>query len=270
MGTGFEELITFDPGRTCVRVGSKGLSEVAEVAWRWQAALARTVDGSRRLSVLYSGGLDSSLVAVAARSLAPVELVTVGVTGCPDLAAGKLGADMLGLEWVGRAITLRDVETILQSDRRPLEGKSPVARSVLVGLALGLNASTHTQVLCGQGADELFLGYAHFEGLSDDQAMRRREIDLERLLTEDWPASAALGEVRGKRLGSPFLDPDFVRYARSLSIERLRSGEGRKPLLREVARTLGVPSELAGRPKKAFQYGSGIHQLLKLLGSPAG
>jgi asparagine synthase (glutamine-hydrolysing) len=244
-------------------VGASIPPVLAEVASRWQAALARTVDGSRQVSVLYSGGLDSSLVAVGTRSLAQVELVTVGVAGSADLKAGKWGADLLGLEWVGQAISRRDVESILESEGRGLEGKSPAARSVLVGLALGLNASTHPRVLCGQGADELFLGYAHFEGLSPGQAIQRREEDLARLLMEDWPPSLALGKARAKRLGSPFLDPDFLSYARALSVEQLRSGDGRKPLLRGVARMLGVPPELAGRAKKAFQYGSGIQRLLK-------
>jgi asparagine synthase (glutamine-hydrolysing) len=225
--------------------------------------MARVVDGSRGVSVLYSGGVDSSLVAWGARTLAQVELVTVGVAGSHDLIAGKWGAEKLGLEWVGQPITLQNVETILESESRALDGKSLVARSVLIGLALALNASRYPQVLCGQGADELFLGYAHFEGLSDSQAAQRREVDLDRLLTEDWPSSLLLGEVRKKRLASPFLDPDFLRYARTLPIEKLRSGNGRKPLLREVARMLGVPSELAGRAKKAFQYGSGIQRLLK-------
>jgi asparagine synthase (glutamine-hydrolysing) len=243
-------------------VGASTASVVAEIASRWQEALARTVGRSRRVSVLYSGGLDSSLVAVGARSLAQVELVTVGVPGSSDLMAGNLGAARLGLEWVGRAITQRDVEFILESEKRILEGKSPVTQAVLAGLALGMDASTHYQILCGQGADELFLGYAHFEGLSVNQAMQRRERDLDKLLTEDWPPSLLIGEARGKSLLSPYLDPTFLRYARTLSIEQLRSGHGRKPLLQEVARRLGVPTELAGRAKKAFQYGSGIQGLL--------
>jgi len=36
----------------------------------------------------------------------------------------------------------------------------------------------------------------------------------------------------------------------------------RKCILREVAKDLGVPQEIVKRPKKAAQYGSGIHKIL--------
>ena len=37
----------------------------------------------------------------------------------------------------------------------------------------------------------------------------------------------------------------------------------RKCILREVGAELGVPEEIVNRPKKAAQYGSGIHKMLK-------
>lgn len=37
----------------------------------------------------------------------------------------------------------------------------------------------------------------------------------------------------------------------------------RKCILREVASQMGVPPEIVKRPKKAAQYGSGIHKILK-------
>ncbi|MFH0818303.1 MAG: hypothetical protein V1909_06760, partial [Candidatus Micrarchaeota archaeon] len=39
-------------------------------------------------------------------------------------------------------------------------------------------------------------------------------------------------------------------------------GEERKPVLREIARMLGLPEGARIRPKKAMQYGSGIHKIL--------
>ena len=36
----------------------------------------------------------------------------------------------------------------------------------------------------------------------------------------------------------------------------------RKCILREIASDIGVPAEIVRRPKKAAQYGSGIHKIL--------
>ena len=244
-------------------VGEPSSPYVVEVAARWRDAMIRAVGRSRRISVLYSGGLDSSLVAFGARALAEVELVTVGVRGSSDLLAAEHGARVLGLPWVHRTVDQADVEQILAAERGALQRARPGSRAVLVGIAFALQTASQSLVLCGQGADELFLGYAHFEGLSSADSEAKRQEDLDRLLQEDWPLSISLGVHVHRKLGSPFLDSDFMGYVRALPIGQLRAGGGRKPLLRQVATTLGVPPELAQRPKKAFQYGSGIERLLR-------
>jgi asparagine synthase (glutamine-hydrolysing) len=236
---------------------------VSRVASAWRQAVVRTVARAPRVSVLYSGGLDSTLVAFEAQGLTHVELVTVGVPGSHDMAAGQLGARLLGLPWKSRLIERSDVTRVLGSEHEALSGTSQMSRAVQVGLALAVETASETRVLCGQGADELFLGYAHFGGLASDAVRRRRQEDLRRLVRRDWPLSVELARRRGKDLTTPFLDPSFCRYARHLPTKQLQSGEGRKPLLREVAKLLKIPPELADRPKKAFQYGSGIERLLR-------
>lgn len=233
-----------------------------QVAGWWREILSRTAASRLAVSVLYSGGLDSSLVAAGLRSIAEVELVTVGVPGSSDLLSGEDGARLLGLPWKQRVITLRDVQRVVQENPE-IDRASPGSKSVQVAIALGLEATSRPEVYCGQGADELFLGYAHFEGIPADAAGRRRDSDLQKLLGDDWPLSQSIAARLGKRLHSPFLDPEFLNQVRALSIEQLRSGPARKPLLRQMAAELGLPKALAERPKKAFQYGSGVARLLR-------
>jgi asparagine synthase (glutamine-hydrolysing) len=244
-------------------MGATPAVAIEGLASKWHDAIERCIDGLSSVNVLYSGGLDSSVVAYSAKDVSDVRLVTVGTKDSSDLVAAERGSRVLDLPWVSRIIDRKDVEHVLQSDRDTLKDASAASRGVLVGLALALEATSESRVLCGQGADELFLGYAHFEGLSPIESLRRREEDLGRLLKDDWPRSVAMAERQGKELRSPFLEPEFLDQARELSIDQLRSGVGRKSLLRQVALTLGVPAELVTRPKKAFQYGSGIDRLLK-------
>jgi asparagine synthase (glutamine-hydrolysing) len=240
-------------------------SIVGGIASRLREAVGHSIHGSAQVSVLYSGGLDSSLVACVARDLARVELVTVGVRGSSDLSAAESGSHVLDLPWAPRIIDLTDIQRVLLAGHASLANASRASRAVLVGTVLGAEAANCPVVLCGQGADELFLGYAHFDGLSPEDTSKRRQEDLDRLLGDDWPRAVELSRSHSKELRAPFLAPEFLINAREIAIERLRAGAGRKPLLRAVAMEMGVPEELIARPKKAFQYGSGIERLMKSL-----
>jgi len=63
----------------------------------------------------------------------------------------------------------------------------------------------------------------------------------------------------------PYLDLDVINMAMNIPIKYKINSENdllRKCILREVAQELGVPKEIVKRPKKAAQYGSGIHKML--------
>jgi asparagine synthase (glutamine-hydrolysing) len=63
----------------------------------------------------------------------------------------------------------------------------------------------------------------------------------------------------------PYLDLQVINRAMDIPIPykiRDQNDRLRKCILREVAAELNVPWFVVKRPKKAAQYGSGIHQLL--------
>lgn len=259
-------LITLDPGG--VRDVLRGMIDltVQKLAGEWLRAVSHVVARSPRVTVLYSGGLDSSLVAFSARELTQVGLVTVGVPGCHDLRAAEEGARLLRLPWTFWEVGPADVGRVVARDSEEVGRSRAASRPVLVGMALALDAAPDPRVLCGQGADELFLGYAHFRGLTGEVLEAQRTSDLDRLVQEDWPLSRSVARRRGKRLESPFLDAPFLDLLRSIPAPELSLGEGRKPVLRRLAQAVGLPSELARQPKKAFQYGSGLERLWRSVG----
>jgi asparagine synthase (glutamine-hydrolysing) len=238
---------------------------IALLAPVWDSALQESVRGASRWSLLYSGGLDSSLVALGLRDRVDLELVTVGVEGSSDLPAAEEGALVLGLPWRPSIVDADDVGRMLEAEKANLEGVRPVSRAVLVSTALALDAARRSHVVCGQGADELFLGYAHFEGLAPAEAGARRQLDLDLLLRDDWPRATRLAARRGRSIVSPFLVPRLIRQACEIPVEDLQAPGQRKPVLRTLAKYLGLPAELRLRPKKAFQYGSGIDRLVRSL-----
>lgn len=204
--------------------------------------------------------------------------MTVGLQGSADLQQAESAARLLGLAWtpfvlrpeeIGRAA---DRVRTIESTEGPREGPtSPASPSpplqgmpleVQTALYLALAKSPDTRVLCGQGADELFLGYAHFRPLQGERLYVRYREDLRRLQEEEWPCTQRIAASLAKDLRAPYLDPAWVRDVERVPLEGRRSASEPKALLRVLARELGLPQELAERRKKAMQYGSGVHAAL--------
>jgi asparagine synthase (glutamine-hydrolysing) len=222
-------------------------------------------------SVLYSGGLDSSLVARSARDRCALRLVAIGTVGSFDLRQAESGARALELQVDRRIIGEREIRAVLQDWKEELTGLPEPSFSVTVAMILALQASPRGRILCGQGADELFLGYAHFRGLGPDEAVARRRSDLSRLLESDWPRAVRIARRLGQDLWSPFVDPDLVDLVLGEDIaDYLPVGAQHKSVLRGLAEACSVPSALAARPKRALQYGSGVAAIVRSIrkGSP--
>lgn len=237
-------------------------------------AVGGAVQDRPEISLLFSGGLDSTLLAHLLGGLLPsgapgLELVTIGTEGSADLAQAERAASLLGLPWKGSTVP---TESVRASAREVVErlrvGKgsptvlTPLSLEVQTGLFLALQHAGRPTVLCGQGADELFLGYAHFRPLPGARLQLRYDEDLHRLLQDDLPVSERLARSLGLELRAPYLDPAWRALVEKVPLERRRKGGVPKALLREVAVHLGLPPSLAQVPKKALQYGSGVHAAL--------
>jgi asparagine synthase (glutamine-hydrolysing) len=215
------------------------------------------------LGVLFSGGVDSGLLAWELRERPNLRLVTAGMPRSPDLVAAEAGARRLGVPWGPIVLAPNDVTDAARGAIVDLEGSSPTSRSVLVALACAIAASPTHRLLCGQGADELFLGYAHFRGLSVSEAAERSRQDLDRLLADDWPRAQRIARRLGRSLGAPYLDPRFRDAAQRIPWERRLPGREAKSIFRDFAEHRGLPAELARRPKRAVQFGSGVDRILR-------
>ena len=204
-------------------------------------------------AVALSGGVDSALIA----SLAGLPCVTVGLEGSHDLEKGSEVARVLGLAWEGVVVTTDDVEAALPHVVSAIPKATPLDVSIATGLffvARWAGMKGHRRILVGQGADELFGGYAR----------HRTAADLPPMLVRDFASlrgqalrDQAVARLHGACFSLPYLDLRVVRAARSLPAENLVSADTGKVPLREVAARI-LPPDIASAPKKAMQYGSGI------------
>lgn len=238
-----------DPERSLARA-------LEEILRPWKAS-------AEAFTLLFSGGIDSGLLAWELRGSPGLVALTVGRPGAADLVAAEASAALLGIRWVGRTVDEPELRRLRERWTGELEAMPRPLRGVVLALALGLEAAPTSRVLCGQGADELFLGYAHFREMDPVSARRRAESDLRQLLEIDWPRTERIARQLGREILAPYLDPRFRRAAEAIPIEKLLPRPEAKAWFRQWAAGRGLPGAIARRPKRALQYGSGIARWLR-------
>jgi asparagine synthase (glutamine-hydrolysing) len=116
----------------------------------------------------------------------------------------------------------------------------------------------------GQGADELFGGYARYERMTSMERRSAMRHDVTKLLIHGSRTEHVLAAYFDKEVRHPFLDPEVVELALQLPDELLIDGGIRKVALRQIARAIDLVEE-ADRKKKAAQYGSGVMRTMKAM-----
>jgi len=208
----------------------------------------------------FSGGVDSALVA----KLAGRACVAVGLADSHDLRQARHAAGILGLDCTFVPVSETEIEQALPRVVVMIPKKDPVS----VGIALTQYFITrwagehgYTRIITGQGADELFGGYARYEVSENlDEELARDFLGLEAQARRDQ----AIAALHGTYLSMPYLDLRVVRAAHAIPAHEKVQGNRRKIPLRTVAER-HIPPELAWKEKKAMQYGSGIWGVLRKL-----
>src|SRR5699024_5218911 len=137
-------------------------------------AVRRRMMADVPVGVFLSGGLDSSIVAAIMASFAddvpgPVHSFAAGTAGSSDLVAARRVAEHLGLEHHERIYDADEVVAVLPSVVTSIESYEPslVRSAVPNSLLAEETARTVKVVLTGEGADELFAGYAHYRDITE-------------------------------------------------------------------------------------------------------
>ncbi len=226
-------------------------------------AIARWKVDDEPVTVLFSGGVDSGLLGWELREGAQVAGFTIGRPGAADLAEAERSARSVGLRWNGRTVDDDAILSVYDRLGPEVIGASPTMRSVFLALGVALSLAPTRTVLCGQGADELFFGYAHYRRGEGDDAPKRASEDLERLRTVDWPRTERIARLWDRRVHAPYLSPEFVAASLAIPAEERLTGSEPKARFRRWAERRGLPSDIAHRPKRAVQFGSGIDRWLR-------
>lgn len=222
------------------------------------------------LGAFLSGGLDSSIIAaVARRHMDALHTFSVGIEGSRDLEAARRVArhiDSIHHEYV---FTPEDIRRHLPEIVYHLESfDKDLVRSAVPCYFVSRLAAEHVKViLTGEGADELFGGYAYYKNFESHMPLHeelyRSVSSLHNINLQRVDRLTMAHSIEGR---VPFLDLDMIALGQRVpaGLKILEHADGRrieKWILRKAFEDL-LPEDIVWRTKEQFDEGSGTVDVL--------
>jgi asparagine synthase (glutamine-hydrolysing) len=242
-------------------------------------AVRKRVQGHERVGVLFSGGVDSCMVARIASMFCDEVIAYVGgVEGAPDLAHAQQAAAEMNLPLRTHHLSEEALEELMPEVVAAIEDRSLIQVEVALPMFAALKLAKEDGirvVLSGQGADEIFAGYEWYPRIFTDEGeaalIRAMRSDLSNLYRDSLEREDKVSMWHSIELRVPFLDPHVIDEAMRITpaLKLHQDGDGidrlGKRLHRELALEVGVPERIAMRAKDGAQHGSGIHEAVEQL-----
>ena len=249
--------------------------DVAKIDKFLKLSVIKRVDGLSEVGVIFSGGVDSSYLALLLKEISQniplkITLYAVGAEGSKDVEAAIYASKFLNL----------DLKICEVSEEMVREALPDVVRAIgddnLMKVGVGLTTYFATKLACednlkvaisGQGADELFGGYKRYlQSFVDGTLNYDLRVDMSNMYHVNLERDDACSMLNGVELRLPFLDKNLVELVLNIPDNKKivsMHDDMRKSILRKLAFEEGLDYEIAYRPKKAAQYGTGIDKILR-------
>ena len=232
----------------------------------------------KKIGIAFSGGVDSSLLAKVCKDVGKdVELFTVGFGKDFDVKAALSAAEELGLFDFFEIVSVEEVEKTLKKILPVIEYKKIAGLSTSIGFYHVLKLATERKIkflISANGADELFCGYNKYtEFFPSKRKIKKYMEDIVKIAEHDKIQVQKLALTFGIKYDTPLLKKEIVEFAKTIPLEmKIKSKDDnvRKRIVRELAMDIGLPAEVAMRPKKAFQYSSGAMKAIRKLAKKNG
>jgi len=229
--------------------------------------LENSVSDSVGKTLALSGGLDSSIIAYF---LKDKRCDTIAVTTkdfiATDLTFCQLVAKKFNLPLQIIMPTTEELLTAIEETIKILKNFNDIeiSNSIVIYLALkSVKDSGKSNLVLGDGADELFAGYSFFLKRNENQLQK----DLERIWNIMHFPSKKIGESLGITVKTPFLNDNVMNFAKTIPANlKVKEDNGKmygKWILRKVFENK-LPKSVVWREKSPMQDGAGTVALTEL------
>ena len=218
--------------------------------------------------LLFSGGLDSNIIALLSKKAKKqFTCYCIGLENSQDLAWAKKSAKLLKIKLKTKILTLKEVESALKKVIKLLKTNDVTKISIALTIYLALKITKEKSIVTGLGSEEIFAGYErHKKSFTSEKSLFKESWQgLKRCYKNDISRDLKISKLFKKQILTPFLDKDLIIAAMNISPKDKIKNNQKKYILRKISIELGLPKELAFRPRKAAQYGSNILKALDKL-----
>jgi len=228
-----------------------------------------------KFGILFSGGVDSSLIAFVAKQLkCNFTCYTVGLENSDDILWAQKTANEYKFNFKYKILSLEEFENVVKNAVKLLNDADIVkvgVGSVLYACAKLALADGNNVLFGGLGSEEIFAGYQRHEtalkGNNFEALHKECWNGLKNMWSRDLTRDFTIAKSLSLDLRTPFLDKELIKTAMNIHPMFKLDKDNKKIILREAAEFIGLKKEFAQRKKQAAQYGSnfvnGIEKLAK-------
>jgi asparagine synthase (glutamine-hydrolysing) len=237
------------------------LDSIENICKEIRLLIEKVVKRNLANGILFSGGLDTGIIAFVASKYSSLKAFTVAFENAPalDLEYSKIMANLLKMDHKIYFFAEKEMFSAIREVIKTLKVFDPMLvrnnAAIFVGLELAKEYGIK-DVMTGDGLDELFAGYSWFFNLSESELISRLSNMWQTMQFSSVPLALSLG-MEAK---IPYLDPEFKSFALSVDPKlKIRSERGRiwgKWIIRKSFEGL-LPDEIVWRVKCPIEYGSG-------------
>lgn len=225
---------------------------------------AEAVRRNQAEGILFSGGLDSALVAAHSKNSTAI---SIGLESYgEDRHYATEVARILKLDHHHKTVKIEEAIAVIPEVIAILKSFDPAVPNDVTAY-LGIKYAKDVNIssmITGDGSDEIFAGY--------DFMLKKEDLQgyLNRMHSDMRFSSNRIGETLGVDIKQPFLDKEFMDFSRGIDIDlKIKKKNGKtwgKWILRKAFEGV-LPQEILWQKKRPLEYGSGMTELRRVIES---
>ncbi|MAG20128.1 ATP-binding protein [archaeon] len=224
---------------------------------------------SKKFGLLFSGGIDSVVLALLFKKLkCKFRCYVAGIGNSSDVEYAIKVAKELELDLEVVKIKENEVEKYLKKIIPLIEDTNVVKVGVALPFFIACEEMKEKVVFSGLGSEEIFAGYERHK--NSRNVNEECLSGLLKMYERDLYRDDVVTMYNGLELRLPYLDKKLVEYSLKVNEKFKLNKDRNKIILRDIGKKLGLSEEISERKKKAAQYGSGFHKILKKLSKKNG